>query len=424
MAAQHKDIVKNFGEYVSSGKVSTFKKYGMEIVMRERQGIRFEDMKSGKWLINCHSNGGVFNLGHRHPEAIQALTQAATHLDIGNHHFISEPRAALAKKLASTMPQGLSRTVFGVSGGEAMDLAIKLARGFTSKQRIVSCYGGYHGHTGLSMAAGDEQYRSPFGANLPDFVQVPFNDLVAMEAAVDTQTAAVIIETIPATLGMPIPDTDYLIKVKAICEKKGALLILDEVQAGLGRTGKLWAFEHFGVVPDMVVIGKGLSGGVYPITATVYHERFNRFFEDNPFIHVSTFGGAEIGCEVAMKVLEMSTHQDFLQHVQRVAEVFNLGLQELVNKHAAFLSGFRQLGMMMALEFRNEDYGQLFTKTAYENGLFCLYANNDKRMSQLLPPLITSEEEAQEILSRIDKAIPAIRKYATLMKVAGFFKRK
>ena len=399
------DIIDRFARHVSSGKAEFFTGVGIDFVFGARQGPYVWDATSRKRLINCHCNGGVFNLGHRHPAIIHTLVQALDELDIGNHHLISEQRAKLAERLAAAMPEGLSCTVFGVGGGEAIDLAIKLARGYTGRLKIVSALGGYHGHTGLALATGDEAYRAAFGPNPPGFVQIPFNDKAALEHAVDASTAAVIFETIPATLGMPIPEHDFYAFAKDICHAQGALLILDEVQTGLGRTGKLWGCEHFGVAPDIMVIGKGLSGGIYPMSATCFTPELETFFHKNPFIHVSTFGGAELGCPVALKVLEISTDQAFLENVKALSEVFSQGFADLKGRHPNILVGLRQLGLMMGIEMVNDRCGPIMTKTCYDNGILSIYANNDKRISQLLPPLIIDCGVAEEVLERLDLAL-------------------
>lgn len=251
---------ESFGRHVSPGKVLTYAKYEFDPVMGARAGAQFSDAFSDRRWFNCHCNGGVFNLGHRNEEVVSAVQEALETLDIGNHHLVSGWRARLAERLAATTDGRLPGVVFGVSGGEAIDLALKLARAATGRNGVVSASGGYHGHTGLALAAGDPQYRDPFGPNLPGFVQVPFDDLQAMEAAVGTQTAAVILEPIPATLGMPIPSEGYLRGVQELCRAAGAKLILDEVQTGLGRTGAVSCHQRDGLDPDMVVSGKGLSG--------------------------------------------------------------------------------------------------------------------------------------------------------------------
>jgi putrescine aminotransferase len=367
------------------------------------------DVDGQKKLINCHCNGGVFNLGHRNPDIVQTMIESLQTLDIGNHHLISQQRAMLAAKLAELTPDNLTYTVFGVGGGEAVDLAIKVARGYTGKQQIISANGGYHGHTGLALAAGDAKYYEPFGEQAPGFAQVAFGDIEALETAVSqAPTAAIILETIPATLGMPIPPPDYLPQVRELCDRTGTLLILDEVQTGLGRTGKLWAYEHFNVVPDIMVIGKGLSGGIYPMSATCFSKELETIFHDDPFIHISTFGGAEVGCPVAMKVLEISNDPMFLANVNECAHIFAEGFQQLQVKHPNVLVGLRQLGLMMGIEMVNEYCGPLFSKAAFDNGLLSIYANNDKRVAQLLPPLIVERPLAEEIIERVDAALGGV----------------
>jgi len=212
----------------------------MGFVMGNREKSTLIDVDGDKSLFNLHCNGGVFNLGHRNPEIVKVLNEAVNKLDIGNHHLISKERAELASMLADLMPSDLNITIFGVGGGEAVDTAIKIARGYTERQNIISAKGGYHGHTGLALAAGDEQYRNPFRSRLPGFEQVAFGDLDALSHRINGETAAVILETIPATLGIKIPDMEYLQGVRSLCDQAGALLIMDEVQTGLGRTGKLW----------------------------------------------------------------------------------------------------------------------------------------------------------------------------------------
>ncbi len=398
-------IVRRFAEHVSSGKAETFKSYDMEFVFGRREGPYVWDATSEKRLINCHCNGGVFNLGHRNPKIIKSLQESLKELDIGNHHLISEQRARLAEKLAELMPGDISYTVFGVGGGEAIDLAIKLARGYTGKQKVVSAIGGYHGHTGFALATGDEQYRAPFGQNLPGFLQVPFDNVDALRQAIDNNTAAVIFETIPATLGMPVPHPDYFRQVKGLCRQHGALLVIDEVQTGLGRTGKLWGIEHFDTVPDIIVIGKGLSGGIYPMSATCFRKELEGFFHQNPFIHVSTFGGAEVGCPVATAVLEESSNPGFLAHIYELARIFKDSFIELKKKRPNILVGLRQLGLMMGIEMVNDTCGPIMTKACYDHGILAIYANNDKRVCQLLPPLIIENKLAYEITDRIDAAL-------------------
>jgi putrescine aminotransferase len=408
------EIAQEFAAHISTGKVAFFQAAGIDFVLGKREGPFLWDLAGDKRLIDCHCNGGVFNLGHRNPIIRQTLIDSLQELDIGNHHLLSEQRAALAQRLAALTPGDITYTVFGVGGGEAIDLAIKVARGYTRKTKIISARGGYHGHTGLALAAGDEKFRASFGPQLPGFQQVPFGDLDALVQAIDGDTAAIMLETIPATYGLPIPERDFFPGVREVCDRTGALLISDEVQTGLGRTGKLWGIEQFGVAPDIMVIGKGLSGGLYPITATCFKAEYECVFHADPFIHISTFGGAEVGCPVALKVLEISAQPAFLDHVNALAQVFAEGFAALQAQHPRLLVRLRQLGLMMGIELVNEKCGPLFTRAAYECGLLSIYAANDTRVAQFLPPLIIDRALADEILARVDKALGIVEGFLHL----------
>ena len=387
-----------YARHVNAGRVAMYQQLGLDIVMGAREGTSFCDAWDDRRFINCHGNGGVFNLGHRHPAVVEALRQALDELDIGNHHLVSGWRAKLAERLAASTGGLLPGVVFGVGGGEAVDLAIKVARAGTERQNIVSACGGYHGHTGLAMATGDPQYRDPFGPNPPGFVQVPFNDLGALDRAVDDACAAVILEPVPATLGMPIPDPGYLEGVQTLCRKRGAKLIIDEVQTGLGRTGAMWAFQHDRLEPDLMITGKGLSGGLYPITATLMTRELHAFFDTHPTIHISTFGGAELGCPVALAVLDVVEGPGFLERVRELSVRFAEGVKDLP-------CTLRQRGLMMGLEFPEEGGGMAAAASLFEVGVFTVWAGNDPRVVQFLPPLLLSDDEAEDLIIRVRTAL-------------------
>jgi len=398
-----------FARHVSRGKVDAYRAMGLEVVMGEREGAVFHDAFDGRSWINCHGNGGVFNLGHRNPAVLAAVTAAlaapaaaeraiGAGLDVGNHHLVSGWRARLGERLAATTGGRLATSVLGVSGGEAVDVAIKAAWAATGRRSIVSVVGGYHGHTGLALATGDPQYRDPFGPNLPGFVQVPFDDLAAMERAVGGDTAAVIMEPIPATLGMPIASPGYLAGVERLCHERGALFIADEVQTGLGRTGRMWCHQHDSLSPDIVVTGKGLSGGVYPITATLMTDEVHRVFDDHPFVHISTFGGAEPGCAAALAVLDVVEAPGFLERVEELGRRFEGGFAGLPFE-------LRRRGLMMGLKFGGEGGGLAAAKACYDAGVFAVFANNDTSVLQFLPPLVLGDEECDDLIARVAKAL-------------------
>jgi acetylornithine/succinyldiaminopimelate/putrescine aminotransferase len=383
-----------FRAHMNPGKADFFASIGMQLVLGRREGIWFEDAYSGRRYINCHCNGGVFNLGHCHPRVTAAVREALGTVDIGNHHFLSGLRAKLAERLSATTGDRLPRVVYGVGGGEAGDLAIKVARAATGRQGIVSAHGGYHGHTGLVMATGDPTYREPFGPNPPGFSQVPFDDVGEMDAVVGDDTAAVILEAIPATLGMPIPREGYFAEVRRMCSERGAKLIIDEIQTGLGRTGKHWCHHHDGIVPDAVLTGKGLSGGIYPISATLLTEDLHRVLDENPFVHISTYGGAELGCVAALAVLDVIEEPGFMERVGDLGERFEAAFAPLPFE-------LRRRGLFMGLAFASEDASLGTLMKLLEAGVFAFPAGNDRKVLQFLPPLILSDAECDDLISRV-----------------------
>ncbi|MDP2737205.1 MAG: aminotransferase class III-fold pyridoxal phosphate-dependent enzyme, partial [Pseudorhodobacter sp.] len=304
--------------YWNPDKTRFWQKAGIDLVIDRREGYRLFDM-DGRSLIDLHLNGGTFNLGHRHPELVETLKGALDYFDIGNHWFPSVARAALSEELIKSAP-GMTYAVFGSGGAEAVDVAIKSARYATKRRKIVSIIKGYHGHGGLSVATGDDRFSKIFLADQPEtFIQVPFNDIDAMEQALKAgDIAALIMETIPATFGFPMPKEGYLPACKALCEKYGVMYIADEVQTGLMRCGQMWGWQTYNIQPDIMVTAKGLSGGLYPISACLVNDRAGGWLNEDGAAHISTTGGAELGCVVAHKVLEMLQRPETIANVHAV----------------------------------------------------------------------------------------------------------
>ncbi len=396
-------------EFVCPGKVDTFTNVGIDLVIGERKGPYIYTL-DGRRLIDCHLNGGTFNLGHRNPDIVATLESAVQTLDIGNHHFASEARNACAQTLARLTPGDLHYTVFGSGGGEAIDVAMKTARHVTQRRKIVGIHGGYHGRTGLSGTVGDDAAARFFlsGGGEGETENVTFNDLDAMDAVLRKgDTAAVLMETIPATLGFPMPAAGYLAGVKKLCEKHGALYIADEVQTGLGRTGTLWAIENYDVEPDILVTAKGLSGGMYPISATVISKQHGGWLAENGFAHVSTFGGAEIGCRVADKVLGLCSDVTTLQRVGAMSDYFGQGFERLMAEYPNKFLEVRRKGLVMGLKFAGDVGGVMMSKALYDNGVWAMFSGFDLAVLQFKPSLLVDKSTADETLSRFQKALEA-----------------
>jgi acetylornithine/succinyldiaminopimelate/putrescine aminotransferase len=405
------EVLDKAKAYWNPGKTQFWIDSGVPLVIDRREQYFIYDM-SGKRLIDVHLNGGTYNLGHRNPEVVQAVTTAMQHFDIGNHHFPALARTALAEALIASAPAGLTKVIYGSGGGEAIDIALKTARHATQKRKIVSIVKAYHGHTGLAVGAGDERFSTLFLSDQPeDFPHVPFNDLAAMEAALaGRDVAAVIMETIPATYGFPLPEPGYLPAVKRLCETYGALYIADEVQTGLMRTGELWGITKEGITPDIMVVGKGISGGLYPIACVLVNERSAGWLTEDGFGHISTFGGAELGCIAALKTLEISSRPQTRAGVHYIAEEIGIGLRRIRDLHPDWFVGIRQNGVIFGLEFAHPQGAKYVMRRLYQHGVWAIFSTLDPRVLQYKPGILITPELTDELLMRTEAAIGAARR--------------
>jgi putrescine aminotransferase len=412
------EVLEKAAQFWNPHKTCFWQESGTDLVIGRREGYELFDV-SGKRLIDLHLNGGTYNLGHRNPELVAAMRAGLDTFDIGNHHFPSLARTALAEALAKTAPFEGCRTIFGSGGGEAIDIALKSARHATGRRRIVSVIKAYHGHTGLAVCTGDARFSERFLSDRPDeFAHVPFNDLEAMEAALKAEdVACVIMETIPATYGFPMPAPGYLPGVKALCERYGALYIADEVQTGLMRTGTLWAIEGYGVTPDIIVAGKGIGGGLYPLGVVLVSPRAGRWLEEDGFAHMSTGGGAELGCLVALKALEITLRPESVANGARVAARLREGLEEIQGRHS-FFNEIRQNGLVIGLGFDHPQGARFVSRALYERGVWAIFSTLDPRILQFKPGLLMNEALAEETLAIVDAALQAVKALPELSNAA------
>ncbi len=404
--ASKDEVLEKSKEYWNPGKTSFWSEAGVPLVIDRREEYFIYDV-SGKRLIDVHLNGGTYNLGHRNPEMVQAITVAMQHFDMGNHHFPSLARTALAEALIKSAPANLTKVIYGSGGGEAIDIAIKTARHTTQKRKILSIIKAYHGHTGLAVGTGDDRFSKLFLSDQPeDFPHVPFNDLEAMDEALKGRDiAAVIMETIPATYGFPLPNPGYLEAVKTLCEKYDALYIADEVQTGLMRTGEMWGITKHGIEPDILVTGKGISGGMYPIAAVLVSERCAGWLTEDGFGHISTFGGAELGCIAALKALEVCGRPETRSMVHYISDFIGKGLQQIQATYPDWFIGIRQNGVVMGLEFAHPQGAKFVMKRLYENGVWAIFSTLDPRVLQYKPGILVKPELAEELLDRTEVGI-------------------
>ena len=368
---------------------------------------------NGRTYIDCLGGFGIFNVGHRNPKVVKAVADQLRRQPLHSQDLLDPLRAMLAKALAMLTPEGLEFSFFCNSGTEAVEGALKLARAYDpTKQTIVAATKGFHGKSyGSLSASAKAEFRRPFGPMLPNIEHVPFNDVLALRdmmtscRAVGEDVGAVLLEPIQGEGGVNIPDDEYLPSVRALCDEFGALFILDEVQTGMGRTGRMFACEHYGVAPDLMCLAKAFGGGVVPAGAVVgRREIFARLF-DNPFLHTSTFGGNPLACAAALATINVLIEDRLPERAARMGERMLAGLRRAAEGHEALVVDVRGKGLLMALEFRDHATGFELGKRMLDRGVLVSGTLVNARVIRVEPPLTITEEEAEYVCQALRESL-------------------
>lgn len=404
-----KETEFNYREYVNPFALRMFKNASLDIIEGKREGASVWDV-SGEKYIDCVTGAGIFNVGRRNTEIVAALKKALDVYDMGGWISILRERGLLAKKLAEITPGDLKYSLFCSGGGEAIEVAVKLARGHTGKSEIICMENGYHGVTGFALpATGRDVYKTPFAPLAPGYLHVPFNDIDAVKGAMSEDTAAVLLEPVQGEGGIIPADDEYLHDLRALCDQHEMLLIFDEVQTGFGRTGKMFCAEHSGVVPDIIVLAKSLSGGLYPISCAVFTEEISDFLMTHPFVIINSFGGTSLACLVALAAIEYIEKNDLPARASKMGERFMDGLSIIRKKYPDLVMDVRGKGLMLGMEFPEDSIGPRMVYQLRKNGVITIYTFNNPRIIRIMPTLVISEQEVDVVLDALDRSLQQIR---------------
>lgn len=363
----------------------------------------------GRRYLDCLGGYGIFNVGHRHPRVINAVKAQLDVVALHSQELINPWAAHLASQLAAIAPGDLQYCFFGNSGSEAVEGAIKLARLYTGKTEIISTKNAYHGVSmGALSATGRDVFRKPFEPLLNGFVHVPFGDIAALEAAINENTAAVILEPIQGEGGINVPSAGYLRKVRQITKKKNVLLILDEVQTGMGRTGRMFACEHEGVVPDILCLAKALGGGVMPIGCFMASAKVWKVLEPNPTIHNSTFGGNPLACTAASACVEVLLDEHLPARAAVMGNYFMRKLNELKEAYPGHISDVRGKGLLIGLEFSSKELREAVQVELFYRGVLVAGTLNANRTFRIEPPLIITESQINFMIEALESILVEI----------------
>lgn len=372
----------------------------LALKIEKAQGIYLYDTK-GKKYIDLISGISVSNIGHRHPKVVEAVKKQADkylHLMVYGE-YIQSPQVQLAKALIALLPKNLNSVYLVNSGAEAVEGALKLAKRYTGRTEIISCKNAYHGSThGALSVTGNEELKNAFRPLLPNVSFIEYNNLKDLEK-ITLKTACVITETIQGEAGAVLPEKDYLKKIRKKCSETGTLLILDEVQCGFGRTGKLFAFQHFGITPDILCIAKGMGGGM-PIGAFVSSKKIMNSLTENPALgHITTFGGHPVSCAAALAALNVLKKEKLSEQARKKELLFRKLL-----KHSK-IKRITGKGLLLAVHFDNAAYNKKVIEKCVKNGLIVDWFLFCDTAMRLAPPLNITESQAKEVCEIIIKCL-------------------
>ena len=372
------------------------------------EGSRLYDLL-GREYIDCLGGFGIFSAGVNHPKVIKAVTDQMRRMALNSQELLEPWRAALARVLAGITPGDLQNSFFINNGTDAIEGAIKLTRLYTKRSTFISAIGGFHGKSMGSLSLmGKASFREPFQPGLQDVRFIPYGDAGALESefrrceAVGVQIAGVVLEPIQGEAGGVVPPPDFLPRARELCTRYGALLIADEIQTGMGRTGKLWGVDHSNVVPDIMCVGKSIGGGVMPLSAFISTAAIWEVMVPNPIIHSTTFGGNPLACAAGLAAIEVTLEEDLPGQAAAKGEFLLRELGCLQEKYPAVLKTAQGKGLLIGMEFPVQEIGWKVASGLFKRGVLVAGTYSKAQVIRIEPALGIPMELLQEMLNRLE----------------------
>ncbi len=399
------EVSKLYRDHISPDLARLIKFSGYGSIEESAEGALIHS-QNGRSYLDFSGGYGVFSLGHRHPRVVEAVRRQLDKMPLSPRVFLNEHQAYLAQKLSQITPGKLQYSFFCNSGTEAVEGALKIARAATGRAKLVAAQNSYHGKTlGALSVTGREKYQQAFQPLLSPVEFVPFGNLKALEQAIDEQTAAFIIEPVQGEGGINVAPRGYLERAQELCRERGALLIADEVQSGLGRTGLMFGVDHWGVQPDVITLAKALGGGVIPCGAYVVTPEVQAAYRGQPLLHTSTFGGNPLACVAALATLEVLEEEQLVTRAQKSGQMLLSLLKGLADKYPTLVAEARGLGLMLGLELKEDKFGGAVITEMAKLGVIAVYTLNQPRVLRFEPPLNVERTEIEQVVQALDQAL-------------------
>ena len=382
------------------------------------QGSILRDLL-GREYIDCLGGYGIFSAGVNHPRILRAVARQMERMALNSQELLEPWRAGLARLLAMVTPGELANTFFINNGTDAIEGAIKLARLYTRRNLFVSTLGGFHGKSMGSLSLmGKASFREPFAGGLQDVRFVPYGDADALEAElfkaeqVGTPVAGFVVEPVQGEAGGVVPPADYLPRARELCTRYGALLIADEIQTGMGRTGTLWGVDHTGTVPDIMCLGKSIGGGVMPLSAFIAPPEIWEVMIPNPIIHSTTFGGNPMACAAGIAAIQVTLEEDLPGQAAAKGEFLLRELGTLRNKYPQVLTDVHGKGLLIGMEFPTDETGFRCAAGLFKRGVLVAGTYSKARTIRIEPALGIPVELLNEMLTRLEDTLCEVAKGA------------
>ncbi len=418
MKRERKDeIVERFARHINRGQVGYLRAGHLDVIETDRHGAGFVDLSSERPMLDCFTSAGCFNVGRSNRRIRSALQEGLEEYGLGEPGDDSVPKRAVRKRLAKLAPGDLDGVLLAAGGGDAVDMAIKLARAATGRPQVLATHLAYHGHTGFALSAnGKAHYREYAEPLMPGFSFAPFGDLEAMRRSAGQNTAAILVEPVQGEAGIFVGTASYLRGLRQLCDELGCLLIFDEIQTGFGRTGKFFACEHSGVVPDLMTVAKSMGGGLYPNAALLYRElpALVDFLTENPDFHPTT-GGADLGCVVTLAVMDTIEEEGLCQRAEVLGGRLRKALNSIRDSYPKIIKEVRGIGLMVGIEYIHEFLGPMMSDGLARHGVFAAYSGNAPQVMRFMPPPAMSDEDMDRLIAALRAAVADMQ---TLLPVA------
>jgi len=412
------EAVEGFRDNVNPGFLEYRKSVSTDYTAVEWKdsGVHFTDIY-GKDFIDCLGGYGIYNVGHRHPKVMEAVVNQMKRQALHSQELLDPLRAMLAKLVAAITPGDLQYSFFTNSGTESVEGALKLARLHTGHTGFIAAVGAFHGKSFGSLSGTSKYiFRKPFLPLVPGFRHVPYGDADIIEKEIASaeftgeDIAAVILEPIQGEGGVIIPPDNYFPQVRKICDRYGVLLIADEVQTGMGRTGRLFGIEHYGVVPDIMSLGKAFGGAVMPIGAFISTKEIWEKMTPNPFLHTTTFGGNPIACAAAIAAINVILEERLPEQAAEKGNYFIPKLIDLMSNYKNICAEGRGRGLLIGMEFTSNEAGYEVAKGLFEHGILVAGTLINAKAIRIEPPLIITKAELDRVLETLGKVFAEVSK--------------